>query len=53
MFFGNFRKNESLWLGRFEPMLLIEIGDNHVGDFYYAKKIVDLGIDTNVDFKKL
>jgi len=46
-------KNQSLWSGKFGSMLIAEIGGNHEGDFNYAKKLVDLEIDTNVDFKKL
>jgi len=45
-------KNQSLWSGKFGPMLIAEIGGNHEGDFNYAKKLVDLAIDSNVDVIK-
>ena len=39
--------------GKFGPLLIAEIGGNHEGDFSYAKKLVKLALDTEVDVIKL
>jgi N,N'-diacetyllegionaminate synthase len=38
--------------GKHGPLLIAEIGGNHEGDFEYAKKLVELAIETDVDFVK-
>ena len=44
---------KSLWAGKNGPLLIAEIGDNHEGNFTYAKKLVKLAIDSGVDVVKL
>lgn len=39
--------------GKHGPLLIAEIGGNHEGDFNYAKKLVNLACDTEVDVIKL
>lgn len=41
------------WKGKYGPLLIAEIGGNHEGDFEYAKRLVKLAIDTDVDYVKL
>lgn len=38
--------------GKYGPLLIAEIGGNHEGDFEYAKHLVRLAIETDVDFVK-
>ena len=45
--------NKSNWQGKNGPLLIAEIGGNHEGDFNYAKKLVKLAIETEVDVIKL
>ena len=44
--------NESIWKGKHGPLLIAEIGGNHEGDFEYAKKLIKLAIEADVDFIK-
>ena len=39
--------------GKYGPLLIAEIGGNHEGDFNYAKKLVSLACNTEVDVIKL
>lgn len=39
--------------GKYGPLLIAEIGGNHEGDFDYAKKLVNLACNTEVDVIKL
>lgn len=39
--------------GKHGPLLIAEIGGNHEGDFEYAKRLVRLAIESNVDYIKL
>ncbi len=39
--------------GKNGPLLIAEIGGNHEGDFEYAKKLVNLAIESNADCIKL
>lgn len=39
--------------GKYGPLLIAEIGGNHEGDFVYAKKLVSLAIESDVDYVKL
>ena len=41
------------WSGKNGPLLIAEIGGNHEGDFNYAKKLVNLALNTEVDIIKL
>jgi N-acetylneuraminate synthase/N,N'-diacetyllegionaminate synthase len=43
---------KSPWEGKFGPLLIAEIGGNHLGDFEYAMELANLAIDTNVDYVK-
>ena len=45
--------NESNWCGKNGPLLIAEIGGNHEGNFDYAKKLVNLALNTQVDIIKL
>jgi N-acetylneuraminate synthase/N,N'-diacetyllegionaminate synthase len=42
----------SNWKGKNGPLMIVEIGGNHEGDFEYAKKLTQLAIESNVDFIK-
>lgn len=39
--------------GKYGPLLIAEIGGNHEGDFEYARKLVSLAIESDVDYVKL
>ncbi|HBH23858.1 MAG TPA: N-acetylneuraminate synthase [Cytophagales bacterium] len=39
--------------GKHGPLLIAEIGGNHEGDFEYAKELVNLAIESDVDYIKL
>lgn len=39
--------------GKYGPLLIAEIGGNHEGDFNYAKRLVSLACETEVDVIKL
>ncbi len=45
--------SKSNWRGKNGPLLIAEIGGNHEGDFNYAKKLVNLALNTEVDIIKL
>ena len=38
--------SKSNWRGKNGPLLIAEIGGNHEGDFHYAKKLVNLALNT-------
>lgn len=44
---------EKPFAGKHGPLLIAEIGGNHEGDFTVAKRLVQLAIDTDVDYVKL
>ena len=41
------------WKGKNGPLLIAEVGGNHEGDFDYAKRLVELAINSQVDIVKL
>jgi N-acetylneuraminate synthase/N,N'-diacetyllegionaminate synthase len=41
-----------VWQGKYGPLLIAEIGGNHMGDFEYAKRLTQLAIEADVDFIK-
>ena len=43
----------NIFKGKNGPLLIAEIGGNHEGDFNYAKKLVGLACNTEVDVIKL
>ncbi len=43
---------ESIWRGRYGPMLIAEIGGNHEGDFEYAKRLTELALESGADYVK-
>lgn len=43
----------NIFKGKNGPLLIAEIGGNHEGDFEYAKRLVDLALQTEVDVIKL
>ena len=43
----------NIFKGKNGPLLIAEIGGNHEGDFNYAKKLVNLACNTEVDVIKL
>lgn len=40
------------WQGKYGPLLIAEIGGNHLGNFEYAKRLTDLAIGAGVDYIK-
>lgn len=42
----------TIWNGKHGPLLIAEIGGNHLGDFEYAKKLTQLAIEADVDYIK-
>jgi N-acetylneuraminate synthase/N,N'-diacetyllegionaminate synthase len=46
------KKNIKIWEGKNGPLLIAEIGGNHEGNFTYAKKLLKLAIESNVDIVK-
>jgi N,N'-diacetyllegionaminate synthase len=40
------------WIGKHGPLMIAEIGGNHLGDFEYAKRLTELAIDADVDYVK-
>jgi N,N'-diacetyllegionaminate synthase len=40
------------WKGKYGPLLIAEIGGNHLGDFDYAKRLTELAIQSDVDYIK-
>jgi N-acetylneuraminate synthase/N,N'-diacetyllegionaminate synthase len=40
------------WKGKHGPLMIAEIGGNHMGDFEYAKRLTELAIDADVDYVK-
>ena len=44
--------NRADFKGKHGPLLIAEIGGNHEGDFDYAKRLVDLALEADVDLIK-
>tara|TARA_B100001250_G_C19777258_1_gene780166 strand:+ start:318 stop:1337 length:1020 start_codon:yes stop_codon:yes gene_type:complete len=44
---------KDIFKGKHGPLLIAEIGGNHEGDFNYAKRLVKLALETDVDVVKL
>lgn len=40
------------WKGKHGPVLIAEIGGNHEGDFEYARELLSLAIESDVDYIK-
>ncbi len=43
---------KTIWQGKYGPLLIAEIGGNHLGDFEYAKRLTTLAIEADVDYIK-
>ena len=46
-------KMKNKFKGKYGPLLIAEIGGNHEGDFNYARRLVKLAAETDVDIIKL